>query len=103
MPPLLYLRFSSGYDEPYMMTKPLEYFAALVQQDDSIPLFEAAVAIAQDAEPQLDLTAAQLALDIFAAKLQRRLPSETTQNQKQHKHKHKFNHELGFAGNINNY
>src|SRR3569833_130436 len=103
MPPLLYLRFSSGYDEPYMMTKPLEYFAALVQQDDSIPLFEAAVAIAQDAEPQLDLTAAQLALDIFAAKLQRRLPSDASHIQKLRLLNHFFYHELGFAGNINNY
>ena len=86
-----------------MMTKPLEYFAALVQQDDSIPLFEAAVAIAQDAEPQLDLTAAQLALDIFAAKLQRRLPSDASHIQKLRMLNHFFYHELGFAGNINNY
>ncbi|MEN3291623.1 MAG: hypothetical protein V7642_876, partial [Burkholderiales bacterium] len=34
------------------MIKSLDYFASLVQQDDSIPLFEAALAIAQDVDPQ---------------------------------------------------
>lgn len=86
-----------------MMTKPLEYFATLVEQDESIPLFEAALAIAQDAEPQLDLNASQIELDILAAKLQRRLPSDASHIQKLRMLNHFFYHELGFAGNINNY
>lgn len=86
-----------------MMTKPLEFFAALVQQDDAIPLFEAALSIAQDAEPLLDLNAPQLALDMLAAKLQRRLPSDASLIQKLRMLNHYFYHELGFAGNVNNY
>jgi hypothetical protein len=39
------------YDGRCMVINSLDYFAALVQQDDSIPLFEAALAIAQDADP----------------------------------------------------
>ncbi|MGZ3157728.1 MAG: transglutaminase, partial [Burkholderiaceae bacterium] len=31
-----------------MKIKSLDYFASLVQQDDTIPLFEAALTIAQD-------------------------------------------------------
>src|SRR3569623_285526 len=86
-----------------MMTKPLEFFAALVQQDDSIPLFEAALSIAQDAEPLLDLNVPQLAIDLLAAKLQRRLPSDASHIQKLRMLNHYFYHERGFAGNINNY
>jgi regulator of sirC expression with transglutaminase-like and TPR domain len=86
-----------------MMIKSLDYFAALVQQDDSIPLFEAALAIAQDIEPQLDLAAQQAEIDILAAKLLRRLPSDASHVQKLRMLNHFFYHELGFAGNVNDY
>ena len=33
----------------------LEYFAALVHSDDDMPLLEAAVSIAQDEYPELDI------------------------------------------------
>jgi regulator of sirC expression with transglutaminase-like and TPR domain len=86
-----------------MMIKSLDYFASLVQQDDSIPLFEAALAIAQDVDPQLDLSATQAEVDIMAARLQRRLPSDASSVQKLRMLNHFFYHELGFAGNINDY
>jgi len=86
-----------------MMIKSLDYFAALVQQDESIPLLEAALAIAQDSDPQLDLAASQIELDILAAKLQRRLPSDASHVQKLRMLNHFFYHELGFAGNVNDY
>jgi regulator of sirC expression with transglutaminase-like and TPR domain len=86
-----------------MMIKSLDYFASLVQQDDSIPLFEAALAIAQDVDPQLDLSATQAEVDIMAAKLQRRLASDASSVQKLRMLNHFFYHELGFAGNINDY
>jgi regulator of sirC expression with transglutaminase-like and TPR domain len=86
-----------------MMIKSLDYFASLVQQDDSIPLFEAALAIAQDVDPQLDLSATQAEVDIMAARLQRRLPSDASSVQKLRMLNHFFFHELGFAGNINDY
>jgi regulator of sirC expression with transglutaminase-like and TPR domain len=86
-----------------MMIKALDYFASLVQQDDSIPLFEAALAIAQDVDPQLDLAATQAEVDILAAKLQRRLAPDASSIQKLRMLNHFFYHELGFAGNINDY
>jgi regulator of sirC expression with transglutaminase-like and TPR domain len=86
-----------------MMIKSLDYFAALVQQDDSIPLFEAALTIAQDVEPSLDLTAPQSELDVLAAKLQRRLPPDASHVQKLRLLNHYFYRELGFSGNVNDY
>jgi regulator of sirC expression with transglutaminase-like and TPR domain len=85
------------------MIKALDYFAALVRQDESIPLFEAALAIAQDADPQLDLAAQQAELDILAVKLQRRLPADASQVQRLRMLNHFFYRELGFAGNVNDY
>jgi regulator of sirC expression with transglutaminase-like and TPR domain len=86
-----------------MVINSLDYFAALVQQDDSIPLFEAALAIAQDADPQLDLAATQAEVDVLAATLQRRLAADASSVQKLRMLNHFFYHELGFAGNVNDY
>jgi regulator of sirC expression with transglutaminase-like and TPR domain len=85
------------------MIKNLDYFASLVQQDDTIPLFEAALSIAQDADPQLDLSATQMEVDTMAARLQRRLPSDASHVQKLRLLNHFFYQELGFAGNVNNF
>jgi regulator of sirC expression with transglutaminase-like and TPR domain len=91
------------YDDFCMVIKSLDYFASLVQQDDSIPLFEAALSIAQDVDPQLDLEATQVEVDILAAKLQRRLASDASNVQKLRLLNHFFYRELGFAGNVNDY
>lgn len=86
-----------------MMIKSLDYFASLVQQDDCIPLFEAALVLAQDADPQLDLNAPLAELDLLAAKLQRRLPPDASHVQKLRMLNHFFYRELGFVGNVNDY
>lgn len=91
------------YDGRCMVINSLDYFAALVQQDDSIPLFEAALAIAQDVDPQLDLAATQAEVDVLAATLQRRLAADASSVQKLRMLNHFFYHELGFAGNVNDY
>lgn len=85
------------------MIASLDYFASLVQEDDSIPLFEAALSIAQDIDPLLDLAQPQAEIDFLAAKLQHRLPSDASQVQKLRMLNHFFYHELGFAGNVNDY
>ncbi|SNS36490.1 Regulator of sirC expression, contains transglutaminase-like and TPR domains [Noviherbaspirillum humi] len=85
------------------MIQSLDYFASLVQQDDSIPLFEAALSIAQDADPYLDLAAVQAEVDTFAARLQKRLAPDASSIQKLRMLNHYFYQELGFAGNVNNY
>ena len=85
------------------MIQPLEYFAALVRHDDSIPLFEAALTLAQDADPQLDLCAAQAEVDALAARVRRRLPKDAAQLQKIRTLNQFFYRELGFGGNLNDY
>jgi regulator of sirC expression with transglutaminase-like and TPR domain len=91
------------YDGYCMEIEALDYFASLVQQDDSIPLFEAALTIAQDVDPQLDLAATQVEVDLLAAKLQRRLAPDASSVQKLRLLNHFFYRELGFAGNVNDY
>lgn len=91
------------YDDHGMIINSLDYFTALVKQDDSIPLFEAAVAIAQDVDPQLDLAATQMEVDTLAARLQRRFAPDASKVQKLRLLNHFFYRELGFAGNINDY
>lgn len=86
-----------------MATQFLDYFSTLVQDDDFIPLFEAAAAIAQDVEPELDLIAVQLELDNLGTRLRQRLSSDASHMQKLLVLNHYFYKELGFSGNINDY
>lgn len=85
------------------MMQALDYFSSLVKQDDAIPLFEAALCIAQDDDPALDLTACAIEIDKFAARLNQRLPRDIAQIPKLRLLNHFFYQELGFAGNVNDY
>lgn len=85
------------------MIKPLDYFASLVQQDDDIPLFEAALSIAQDADPKLDLNACAIAIDKFAIRLKQRMPKDIAKIPKLRLLNSFFYQDLGFAGNVNDY
>jgi len=85
------------------MMQALDYFSSLVKQDDAIPLFEAALCIAQDDDPALDLTACAIEIDKFAARLNQRLPRDIAQIPKLRLLNHFFYKELGFAGNVNDY
>jgi regulator of sirC expression with transglutaminase-like and TPR domain len=81
----------------------LEYFAALVADDASLSLIEAAVAIAQDDYPTLDTQTVLSEIDSLAAKLKRRLPADAVPVQRLRWLNRFFFQELGFAGNVNNY
>lgn len=85
------------------MIKSIDYFASLVQQDDAIPLFEAALSIAQDEDRPVDLNACIVELDKFALRLRQSLPNNIAQIPKLRLLNDFFYQELGFAGNINNY
>ena len=87
----------------YTMLKPLDYFASLVQEEEQIPLFEAALSIAQDDDPAMDLSHCILEIDKFAARLKRRLPADIAQIPKLRLLNNFFYQELGFAGNLNDY
>jgi regulator of sirC expression with transglutaminase-like and TPR domain len=81
----------------------LGYFAALVADDTSLPVLEAAVAVAQDEDPDLDTQGVLSQIDTLAAKLRRRVPADAAPLQRLRLLNHYFFHELGFAGNVNNY
>ena len=81
----------------------LEYFAALVADDASLSLVEAAASIAQDEFPALDVQAVLAEVDALAAKLKRRLPADAVPVQRLRWLNRYFFQELGFAGNVNNY
>jgi len=85
----------------YTMLKPLDYFASLVQQEEQIPLFEAALSIAQDDDPALDLSHCVLEIDKFAARLKRRMPADIAKIPKLRLLNNFFYQELGFPLNLN--
>ena len=85
---------------------PLDYFATLVAPPDDgedIPLTEAALSIAQDIDARLDLATVQSDIDRLAATLKARLPADAGQVHKLRLLNRYFFHELGFAGNANDY
>ncbi|KAF3998482.1 SirB1 family protein [Glaciimonas immobilis] len=85
------------------MISSLNYFTTLVQEANNVPLFEAALAIAQDAYPALDLNAPQVTMDRFAYTLRQRMPAEASQIKKLQLLNQFFFKELGFSVNVNNY
>jgi regulator of sirC expression with transglutaminase-like and TPR domain len=82
---------------------PLGYFAALVGDDDSFPLFEAAASIAQDEYPDLDVQQVLGDVDQLMARLRRRHPDATDPLQRLRALNQFFFRDLGFGGNVNNY
>ncbi len=85
------------------MIKSNDYFASLVRDDAHIPLFEAALCIAQDDEHLLDLTACLTDIDKFAVRLKRRLHADIAPIPKLRLLNNFFYQELGFSGNFNDY
>jgi len=81
----------------------LEYFAALVADEHSVQLLEAAIAIGMDELPALDVQGVVSEIDELALRLKRRLPADAGPRQKLQLLTHYFHGELGFAGNVNNY
>ena len=82
---------------------PLEYFATLVQSDTDFPLLEAAVSLAQDEYPDLDVEQVLAEVDELLARLKRRIPGDAAALQKLRLVNQFFYRDLNFAGNVNNY
>ncbi|MES2878959.1 MAG: tetratricopeptide repeat protein [Pseudomonadota bacterium] len=82
---------------------PLEYFATLVQSDTDFPLLEAAVSLAQDEYPDLDVGQVLAEVDELLARLKRRIPPDAGALQKLRVVNQFFYSDLSFAGNVNNY
>lgn len=85
------------------MIRMLEYFATLVADDASLPLTEAAVALAQDAYPDLDIQGVLAEIDKLAMRVMQRVPADAGPLQKLQLLDHFFFRELGFAGNQNDF
>lgn len=87
----------------HLTPTPLGYFASLVSDDDSIPLLEAAVTIAQDEYPELDVQQVLGDVDQLMARLRRRTADMTDTLEKLRALNQFFFRDLGFGGNVNNY
>jgi len=87
----------------FVQPTPLEYFASLVENDGEFALFEAAVSLAHDEYPEMDVQTVIGEVDHLLARLRRRLAADTGPVQKLRLLNHFFFHDLKFAGNANNY
>ncbi len=81
----------------------LDYFANLVADDGQFSQIEAAIAIAHDEEPSLDVQSVLSQIDTLAARLKQRLAADTGAMQRLRYLNRYFFQELGFAGNVNDY
>jgi len=81
----------------------LDYFTALVADDAHFSQLEAAVAIAQDEHPGLDVQGVLAQIDGLAARLKQRIAADAAALQRlRYLHRYFFQ-ELGFGGNVNDY
>ena len=81
----------------------LEYFKSLVQGDDGFPLLEAAVCLAQDAHPELDVQDVLAQMDVLLERIKRRMPEDASAMHRLRSLNHYFYEELKFAGNRNDF
>ena len=81
----------------------LEYFASLVESDGEFAMFEAAVSLAQDEYPELDVQTVLGEVDQLLARVRRRLAADTGPVQKLRVLNQFFFQDLGFGGNINDF
>ena len=81
----------------------LQYFTSLVESDLHFPLLEAAISLAQDEYPDLDVQQVLGDVDQLQARLKRRLPADASALQKLRLLNQFFFRDLGFGGNINDF
>lgn len=86
-----------------MNTRVLDYFSTLVADDESLPLTEAALAIAQDAYPDLDLQGTLAEIDELALRAKKRMPEGVDVRQQIAFLNRIFFRELGFGANLNDF
>ena len=85
------------------LPSPLQYFSTLVQSDSHFPLLEAAVSLAQDEYPDLDVQQVLGDVDQLLARLKRRLPADASALQRLRALNQFFFRDLRFGGNVNDY
>ncbi|MCA3147613.1 MAG: SirB1 family protein [Burkholderiales bacterium] len=85
------------------MTSALAYWETLVREDEHLPLFEAALSIAQDEYPEVDLQQILSSIDEMAARLKARFAADAPLAHKLRLLNHFFFNELHFRANVNDY
>jgi regulator of sirC expression with transglutaminase-like and TPR domain len=88
---------------PLLPPTALDYFTSLVADDDTLPLLETAIAIAQHEYPSLDTQTTLAEIDTLAARLRVRIPRDAMPMHRLRLLNRFFFQELGFAGNVNDY
>lgn len=88
---------------PLLPPTALDYFASLVAEDETLPLLETAIAIAQHEYPSLDTQSTLAEIDALAARLKARIPRDAMPMQRLRLLNRFFFQELGFTGNVNDY
>ncbi|CAL8473116.1 MULTISPECIES: SirB1 family protein [Caballeronia] len=84
-------------------TRILDYFSSLMADDESLPLTEAALSLAQDAYPDLDMQATLAEIDELVVRARRRMPDDASVEHKVDALNRYFFRELGFSSNLNDY
>lgn len=82
---------------------PLQYFSSLVQSDEHFPLLEAAICLAQDEYPDLDVQQVLGDVDQLLARLKRRLALDASALQRLRALNQFFFRDLNFGGNVNDF
>ena len=88
---------------PLLPPTALDYFASLVAEDASLPLLEAAIAVAQHDYPRLDTQSTLAEVDALAVRLKQRIARDAAPMQRLRVLNRLFFQELGFSGNVNDY
>ncbi|MDR5855292.1 SirB1 family protein [Caballeronia sp. LZ062] len=84
-------------------TRILDYFSSLMADDESLPLTEAALSLAQDAYPDVDMQSVLAELDELVVRARRRMPEDADVKQRVEALNRYFFRELGFSSNLNDY
>lgn len=88
---------------PFATPTPLGYFASLVASDTQFPLLEAALSLAQDEHPGLDVQQQLAEVDQLLAAVRCRIPADAPAVYKLRILNQFFFKDLHFAGNLNDY
>jgi regulator of sirC expression with transglutaminase-like and TPR domain len=81
----------------------LEYFRSLVQSDAQFPLLEAAISLAQDEYPRLDVQQVLGEVDQLLARLKQRIAPDAPAMHRLRMLNQYFFRDLNFGGNVNDY
>ena len=88
---------------PLLPPTALDYFTSLVADDETLPLLETAIAIAQHEYPSFDTQSTLTEIDALAARLKARIARDAMPMQRLRLLNRFFFQELGFTGNVNDY